>query len=103
VRHLAQYELRVPAGGTQSGSGPHPNPATLKADAERDLTEPSLAWRGQKRDALFGTNTAQLKNSRAKTITDIPQVAKGADQGERGKSCKDNLDVVHARKAPPKR
>jgi hypothetical protein len=75
-------------------------PELMMSFTQDGVLKPELA---QKRDALLGTNTAQLKNSRAKTITDIPQVAKGADQGERGKSCKDNLDVARARKAPPKR
>lgn len=51
----------------------------------------------QKRDAVLGTNTGQLRASRAQSITAIPKVLPGADQGEGGMSCKPNAQAPKAR------
>lgn len=54
----------------------------------------------QKRDAVLGTQTAQLRAARAQSITSVPTVMKGADQGEGGKSCQGVAEKARARRAP---
>ncbi|MCI0569473.1 MAG: OBAP family protein [Myxococcaceae bacterium] len=55
------------------------------------------------RDATLGTNTAQLRANRAKSIPQVPTVMKGADVGEGGTSCKESSDVARARRGPARR
>lgn len=83
-----------------SHSVPLGRPELMVSFTKDGVLQPEIA---QKRDARLGTNTAQLRAARAKAITDIPKVLKGADRGEGGKSCKDNAEMVRARKGPAQR
>lgn len=82
-----------------SDAVPMGRPELMMAITQDGVMKPELP---QRRDAVLGTNTAQLRADRAKALPPTP-VQKGADQGEGGMSCKDNQDVARARRAPPGR
>ncbi len=71
-------------------------PELMMAFTRDGMVKPDLL---ASRDEQLGVNTQQLRASRAKTLTDLPAVMKGADQGEGGRSCRAN-EELRARKPP---